>query len=132
MPFSACNIKPLGREGLRGKLRAAEDLLAKERADWKKICAKDNERMYATRAKITELEGNVAELTGIVEDMQAAKEHVEIELGEVKAQVVSKDKDLTAKDVEIVELKRRPREQVDKSESLEIDLEAEKGKVASA
>ncbi|KAF5769467.1 hypothetical protein HanRHA438_Chr14g0659191 [Helianthus annuus] len=46
-----------GREGLRGKLRAAEDLLAKERADWKKICAKDNDRMYAARAKITDLEG---------------------------------------------------------------------------
>ncbi|MFS7970785.1 hypothetical protein Hanom_Chr09g00824991 [Helianthus anomalus] len=44
-----------GREGLRGKLRAAEDLLAKERADWKKICEKDNQRMYAARAKITEL-----------------------------------------------------------------------------
>ncbi|MFS7906057.1 hypothetical protein Hanom_Chr01g00054871 [Helianthus anomalus] len=29
-----------GREGLRGKLRAAEDLLAKERAEWKKICEK--------------------------------------------------------------------------------------------
>ncbi|KAJ0606145.1 hypothetical protein HanHA300_Chr02g0070821 [Helianthus annuus] len=46
-----------GREGLRGKLRAAEDLLAKEKAEWKKICEKDNQRMYAARAKITELEG---------------------------------------------------------------------------
>ncbi|KAJ0682175.1 hypothetical protein HanPI659440_Chr16g0644411 [Helianthus annuus] len=67
-----------GREGLRGKLRTAEDLLAKERAEWKKICAKDNERMYVARSKITELEGNVAELTGKVEDMQAAKENVEV------------------------------------------------------
>ncbi|KAM0052072.1 hypothetical protein Hdeb2414_s0007g00243971 [Helianthus debilis subsp. tardiflorus] len=32
-----------GREGLRGKLRFAEDLLAKERAEWKKICEKDNQ-----------------------------------------------------------------------------------------
>ncbi|MFS8007912.1 hypothetical protein Hanom_Chr14g01266621 [Helianthus anomalus] len=67
-----------GREGLKGKFRTTEDLLAKERAEWKKICAKDNERMYAVRAKITELEGNVAELTGKVEDMQATKEHVEV------------------------------------------------------
>ncbi|KAF5814352.1 hypothetical protein HanXRQr2_Chr03g0110111 [Helianthus annuus] len=67
-----------GREGLRGKLRTAEELLAKERAEWKKICAKDNERMYAARSKITELECNVAELTGKVEDMQAAKENVEV------------------------------------------------------
>ncbi|MFS7988863.1 hypothetical protein Hanom_Chr11g01039881 [Helianthus anomalus] len=53
--------------------------------------------MYAARSKITELEGNFAELTGKVEDMQAAKEHVEIELAEAKAQVVSKDKDLMAR-----------------------------------
>ncbi|XP_035830832.1 myosin-6-like [Helianthus annuus] len=122
-------LEEWGREGLKGKLRAAEDLLAKERADWKKICAKDNDRMYAARAKITELEGNVTELTGKVEDAQAAKEQAEAEL---KAQVSSKDKDLAAKDVEIAELKRRLREQVDKSESLEIDLEAEKSKAASA
>ncbi|MFS8021278.1 hypothetical protein Hanom_Chr16g01425561 [Helianthus anomalus] len=50
----------------------------------------------------------------------------------MKAQLSGKDKDLTAKDVEIAELKRRLREQVDKSESLEIDLEVEKGKAAFA
>ncbi|KAM0035119.1 hypothetical protein Hdeb2414_s0015g00442661 [Helianthus debilis subsp. tardiflorus] len=43
-----------GREGLRGKLRAVEDLLAKERAKWEKICEKDNQRMYTTRSKITD------------------------------------------------------------------------------
>ncbi|KAF5805758.1 hypothetical protein HanXRQr2_Chr05g0213261 [Helianthus annuus] len=83
--------------------------------------------MYAARAKITELEGQVAELKGKVEDVQADREHVEAML---KAQVCSKDKDLAAKDVEIAELKRLLQEQVDKSESLEIDLEAEKGKAA--
>ncbi|KAJ0432787.1 hypothetical protein HanIR_Chr17g0863051 [Helianthus annuus] len=67
-----------GREGLRGKLRAAEDLLAKEKAECKKICEKDNQRMYAARSKITELEGKVAELTGKVEDVQAAKENSEV------------------------------------------------------
>uniref|UniRef100_A0A251TWN1 Uncharacterized protein n=1 Tax=Helianthus annuus TaxID=4232 RepID=A0A251TWN1_HELAN len=117
-------LEEWGREGLRSKLRAAEDLLAKEKAESKKICEKDNQRMYAARAKITELEGQVVELKGKVEDVQADREHVEAAL---KVQVSSKDKDLAAKDVEIAELK-----QVNKSESLEIDLEAEKGKAASA
>ncbi|MFS7999087.1 hypothetical protein Hanom_Chr12g01161861 [Helianthus anomalus] len=54
-----------------------------------------------------------------------------VELAEVKAQLSGKDKDLVAKDVEIAELKRRLREQFDKSESLEIDLKAEKSKAAS-
>ncbi|MFS7986956.1 hypothetical protein Hanom_Chr11g01016341 [Helianthus anomalus] len=45
---------------------------------------------------------------------------------------LSKDKDLHAKDVEIAELKCRLREQTNKSGSLEIDLEAERVKVATA
>ncbi|KAM0044378.1 hypothetical protein Hdeb2414_s0010g00352521 [Helianthus debilis subsp. tardiflorus] len=118
-----------GREGLRSKLRAAEELLAKERAEWKKICTKDNEHMYAARAKITDLECQVSELKGKIADVQAAKEETKAEL---KATISSKNKDLAANDVEIAELKRRLEEQVDKSESLEIDLEAEKGKVVSA
>ncbi|MFS8002486.1 hypothetical protein Hanom_Chr13g01202611 [Helianthus anomalus] len=117
-----------GREGLRGKLRAAEDLLAKECAKWKKICETDNRRMYAAHSKITDLEAQVAELKGKVEDGQTDKEHVEAEL---KAQVSSRDKDLVAKDVEIAELERRLQEQTDKSESLEIDLEAERVKAAT-
>ncbi|MFS7946414.1 hypothetical protein Hanom_Chr06g00536061 [Helianthus anomalus] len=68
-----------GREGHRGKLRVAEDLLAKERAEWKKICEKDNQRMYAARSKITDLEAEVAELKGKVdEDGQTDKERVEV------------------------------------------------------
>ncbi|MFS7918525.1 hypothetical protein Hanom_Chr03g00202201 [Helianthus anomalus] len=66
-----------GHEGLRGKLRAAEDLLAKEKAEWKKICERYNHRIYAARAKITELEGKAAELTGKVKDAQADREHAE-------------------------------------------------------
>ncbi|KAJ0513654.1 hypothetical protein HanHA300_Chr10g0360251 [Helianthus annuus] len=118
-----------GREGLKGKLRAAEDLLAKEHAEWKKLCEKDNQRMYAACSKITDLEAQVADLKGKVEDERTDKERVEAEL---KAQVSSKDKDLAAKDVEIAELKRRLQEQTDKSESLEIDLEAERVKAATA
>ncbi|KAM0038346.1 hypothetical protein Hdeb2414_s0013g00413771 [Helianthus debilis subsp. tardiflorus] len=67
-----------GREILRGKLRAAEDLLAKERAEWKKICEKDNQRMYAARAKITDLEAQVADLKGKVEDGQTDRERVKV------------------------------------------------------
>ncbi|KAM0040740.1 hypothetical protein Hdeb2414_s0012g00397621 [Helianthus debilis subsp. tardiflorus] len=118
-----------GREGLNSKLRAAEDLLAKERANWKEICNKDNQRMYAARAKITDLETQNSTLMKKVEDFEADKERAEAEL---KAQVASKDKDLHAKDVETAELKRRLCEQTDKSESLEIDLEAEWVKAAIA
>ncbi|MFS7921301.1 hypothetical protein Hanom_Chr03g00235201 [Helianthus anomalus] len=67
-----------GLEGLRGKLCAAEDLLAKERAEWKKICKKDNQRMYATHSKITDLEAQVAALKGKVEDGQTDRESVEV------------------------------------------------------
>ncbi|KAJ0747670.1 hypothetical protein HanOQP8_Chr05g0192241 [Helianthus annuus] len=118
-----------GREGLRGKLRAAEELLSKERAEWKEVCKKDNQRMYAARNKITDLEAQITTLTKRVEDVGADKERVEAEL---KVQVASRDKDLHAKDVEIAELKRRLREQTDKSESLEIDSEAERVKAATA
>ncbi|KAJ0483338.1 hypothetical protein HanIR_Chr13g0663731 [Helianthus annuus] len=124
-----------GREGLKGKLRAAKDLLAKEKAEWKKICERDNHRAYAARSKIVELEGKVVDLTAKVEDAQAAqaaKEQIEIELAEVKAQLSGKDKDLKAKDVEIVELKRRLQAQIERRKSLEIDLEAEKFKAATA
>ncbi|MFS7909360.1 putative intermediate filament, rod domain, coil 1B [Helianthus anomalus] len=113
------------REGLKSKLRASEELLSKECAEWKVICAKDNERMYAGRTKITELEGQVSDLKKKMEDAQAAKEQVEAEL---RATISSKDKDLVAKDVEIAELKRRLQEQVEKSES----FEAERSKAAIA
>ncbi|KAJ0744196.1 hypothetical protein HanPI659440_Chr10g0384891 [Helianthus annuus] len=69
-----------GREGLRSKLRAAEELLLKERAEWKEVCTKDNQHMYAARSKITDLEAQIATLTKKVEDVGADKEHVEAEL----------------------------------------------------
>ncbi|MFS8026140.1 hypothetical protein Hanom_Chr16g01483431 [Helianthus anomalus] len=60
--------------------------------------------MYAARAKITDLEAQNATLTNKVEDFEADRERFE-------AKTASKDKDLHAKDVEIVELKRRLHEQ---------------------
>ena len=53
-------------------------------------------------------------------------------MSEVKLQLSSKDRDLHAKDAEIAELKRRLNEQIDRCESLEIDLEAERVKAATA
>ncbi|KAJ0716528.1 hypothetical protein HanPI659440_Chr13g0513731 [Helianthus annuus] len=124
-----------GREGLKNKLQAAEQQLAKEKAEFKRICEKDNERAFTARNKIVELEAKIAELTARVEDAQVAqvaKQQIEVELADTKMQLSSKDKDLHAKDVEIVELKRRLNEQIDRCESLEIDLEAERVKAATA
>ncbi|MFS7979110.1 hypothetical protein Hanom_Chr10g00923511 [Helianthus anomalus] len=106
-----------GRDGLKNKLYATEELLAKERQEWKKICENDNKRMYAACTKITNLEAEVVTLKGKVEEAQAARECVE---------------DLTAKDVEIAELKCRLFEAHEKSESLEIDLVDEKVKADTA
>ncbi|MFS7928885.1 hypothetical protein Hanom_Chr04g00326061 [Helianthus anomalus] len=114
-----------GREGLKSKLQATKELLSKERAEWKKVCEKDNQLMYVACSKITDLEAQIATLKGKVEEVQAEKECDEAELN---AQVASKDKDLAAKDVEIAELKHRLFEAHDKNESLEIDLEAERVK----
>ncbi|KAJ0623208.1 hypothetical protein HanIR_Chr01g0029231 [Helianthus annuus] len=124
-----------GREGLQKKLHNVEEQLAKEKAEFKRICAQDNERTYALRQKIVALEAKVADLTSKVEEAQGektAKQQMEVELTEVKVQLSNKDKDLHAKDVEIAELKRRLNEQIDRCESLEIDLEAEKVKAADA
>ncbi|MFS7947863.1 hypothetical protein Hanom_Chr06g00553181 [Helianthus anomalus] len=66
-------------------------------------------------------------------------ERVEILQVELSKQIISKDKDLAGKDVEIVELQRRLREvqegleaERQKSDSLEIDLAAEKVKAETA
>ncbi|KAF5775537.1 hypothetical protein HanXRQr2_Chr13g0613161 [Helianthus annuus] len=124
-----------GREGLQKKLHNVEEQLAKEKAEFKRICAQDNDRAYALRQKIVDLEAKVADLTSKVEEAQgerAALQQMEVELTEAKVQLSNKDKDLHAKDVEIAELKRRLNEQIDRCESLEIDLEAEKVKAADA
>ncbi|KAJ0753157.1 hypothetical protein HanPI659440_Chr09g0332591 [Helianthus annuus] len=78
-----------GREGLKNKLQAAEQQLAKEKAEFKRICEKDNERAFAARNKIVGLEAKIAELTARVEDAQAAqvaKQQIEVELADTKVQ----------------------------------------------
>ncbi|MFS8019426.1 hypothetical protein Hanom_Chr15g01403631 [Helianthus anomalus] len=66
-----------GRDGLKSKLQAAEELLSKERAEWKKVCKKDNQHMYATCSKITDLESQITTLKGKVEEVQADKDRIE-------------------------------------------------------
>ncbi|KAF5766523.1 hypothetical protein HanRHA438_Chr15g0728521 [Helianthus annuus] len=68
-----------GREGLKSKLHAAEVLLSKERVEWKEVCKKDNQRMYAARSKITDLKAQIATLKGKVEEVEADKERVEVQ-----------------------------------------------------
>ncbi|KAJ0754217.1 hypothetical protein HanPI659440_Chr09g0344381 [Helianthus annuus] len=68
-----------GRDGLKNKLYAAEELLAKERAEFKKACDNDNKRMNAPRTKITNLEAEVATFKGKVEEAQGDKERVEVQ-----------------------------------------------------
>ncbi|KAM0025446.1 hypothetical protein Hdeb2414_s0021g00574711 [Helianthus debilis subsp. tardiflorus] len=81
--------------------------------------------MYVARTKITNLEAEILTLKGEVEEAQADREHVEVELN---AQIMNKNKDFTTNDLKIAELKRRLFEAHEKSESLEIDLAAEKVK----
>ncbi|KAM0045457.1 hypothetical protein Hdeb2414_s0009g00304091 [Helianthus debilis subsp. tardiflorus] len=89
-----------GREGLRGKLRVAEELLSKEHVEFKKICEKDNQHAYAARNKITDFEAQNSALSKKVEDLVADKERAEVQQAELKTQISCKDKDLAAKDVE--------------------------------
>ncbi|KAF5781624.1 hypothetical protein HanPI659440_Chr11g0417651 [Helianthus annuus] len=99
--------------------------------------------MYAARAKITNLEAEVQGLkkskADFKEGYEEARSHRECVEVELNAQILSKDRDLTGKDTEIAELKRRLREahegldaEKQKVESLEIDLKAEKVKVETA
>ncbi|MFS7929790.1 hypothetical protein Hanom_Chr04g00336581 [Helianthus anomalus] len=67
-----------GREGLKSKLQATEELLSKERAEWKKVCERDNQRMYAARSKVTDLEAQNVTLTKKVEDVEADKGRIEV------------------------------------------------------
>ncbi|KAM0068340.1 hypothetical protein Hdeb2414_s0002g00072041 [Helianthus debilis subsp. tardiflorus] len=88
-----------GREGLKNKLHNAEQQLAKEKAEFKRICERDNERAFAARNKIVDLEAKVAELTVKVEAAQAAKQQIEVELAETKVQF-----DLRTLHFQVVEL----------------------------
>ncbi|KAJ0525416.1 hypothetical protein HanRHA438_Chr09g0391521 [Helianthus annuus] len=101
-----------GREGLRSKLQACEELLAKERKEWRVACENDNKKMFAVCSKITNLEAEVISLKEKIEEAKSDRERAE--------------------DVEIAELKRRLFEAHEKNESLEIDLVAEKVKADTA
>ncbi|KAJ0734414.1 hypothetical protein HanPI659440_Chr11g0419811 [Helianthus annuus] len=114
-----------GREGLKSKLQASEELLTKERKERRLACENDNKKMFATRTKITNLEAEVSSLKEKIEEAKSDRERAEVNLN---AQIVSKNRDLASKDAEIAELKRRLFEAHEKNESSEIDLAAEKVK----
>ncbi|KAJ0777131.1 hypothetical protein HanPSC8_Chr02g0063141 [Helianthus annuus] len=101
--------------------------------------------MFAARTEITNLKARVEELKKSepdykdkYEEARSHRKRVEVLQGlevELSQQIISKDKDLADKDVEITELHRRLREAHEsleaerrKSDSLEINLAAEKVK----
>ncbi|KAF5818871.1 hypothetical protein HanXRQr2_Chr02g0071071 [Helianthus annuus] len=132
-----------GLQGLKKKLQASEDLLAEERRNWRVPCDNDNKKMYAARTKITNLEAQVKELkkseASYKEKYEEAKSHRERVEVDLSPQILRKDRDLAGKDTEIAKLKRQLREaqegleaEKQKTESLEVDLIAEKVKAETA
>ncbi|KAJ0832884.1 hypothetical protein HanPSC8_Chr15g0683841 [Helianthus annuus] len=90
-------------------------------------------------ARIEELKKSEADHKDKYEEAKSHREHVEVLQVELSQQIISKDKDLAGKDVEIVELQRRLREahegleaKKQKSDSVEIDLVVEKVKAETA
>ncbi|KAJ0780539.1 hypothetical protein HanPI659440_Chr06g0238911 [Helianthus annuus] len=132
-----------GLQGLKKKLHASKDTLTEERRKWRVACDNDNKKMYAACNENTNLKVCGASLTksesDYKENYEEAKSHrerVEVLQVELSNQIISKDKDLADKDVEIAELKRRLREaqesleaEKQKSDSMEINLAVEKVKV---
>ncbi|KAF5803079.1 hypothetical protein HanRHA438_Chr06g0276261 [Helianthus annuus] len=87
------------------------------------------------KARIKELKKSEADYKDKYEEAKSHRERVEVLQVELSQQIISNDKDLADKDVEIVELKNRLHEAQEnleserqKSDSLEIDLAAEKVK----
>ncbi|KAJ0752828.1 hypothetical protein HanPI659440_Chr09g0328751 [Helianthus annuus] len=67
-----------GREGLRSKLQACEELLAKERKEWRVACENDNKKMFAACSKITNLEAEVISLKEKIEEAKSDRERAEV------------------------------------------------------
>ncbi|KAJ0493673.1 hypothetical protein HanIR_Chr12g0588791 [Helianthus annuus] len=83
-----------GLQGLRNKLQASEDLLAKARKEWRVAYINENKKMFAARAKITSLEAEVstlkkseAALKEKYEEANSQRERVEVDLN---ARILSK------------------------------------------
>ncbi|KAJ0539635.1 hypothetical protein HanHA300_Chr08g0288631 [Helianthus annuus] len=118
-------------------------MLAEERRKLRAACERDNKQMFSARTEITNLKARVEELKKSeayykdkYEEAKSHRERVEVELSQ---QSISKDKDLAGKDVEIAKLLRGLREvqeslkaERQKSDSIEIDLTAEKVKAETA
>ncbi|KAJ0780865.1 hypothetical protein HanPI659440_Chr06g0242631 [Helianthus annuus] len=87
------------------------------------------------KARIKELKKSEADYKDKYEEAKSHRERVEVLQVELSQQIISNDKDLADKDVEIAELKNHLHEAQEnleserqKSDSLEIDLAAEKVK----
>ncbi|KAF5790155.1 hypothetical protein HanXRQr2_Chr09g0379771 [Helianthus annuus] len=72
-----------GREGLRSKLQACEELLAKERKEWRVACENDNKKMFAACSKITNLEAEVISLKEKIVEAKSDRERAENESLEI-------------------------------------------------
>ncbi|MFS7968194.1 hypothetical protein Hanom_Chr09g00794631 [Helianthus anomalus] len=117
-------------------------MLAEERQKRRVACENENKRMFAVRTENSNLKARVEELKKYeanykdkYEEAKSPRERVEILQVELSQQIPRMDKDLAGKVVEIAELKRRLHEvqenmevERQKSDSLEIDLAAEKVK----
>ncbi|KAM0060876.1 hypothetical protein Hdeb2414_s0004g00129321 [Helianthus debilis subsp. tardiflorus] len=122
--------------------------MVRERTDWEKYHERllkqvqDFEKMKSAFAEEnaafeTEKKYEEWDREGLKSKLHAAeellsKERAKWKEAELNAQVANKDKNLAAKDVEIAEFKHRLFEAHDKNESLEIDLETERVKAATA
>ncbi|MFS7899158.1 hypothetical protein Hanom_Chr05g00405331 [Helianthus anomalus] len=126
-----------GHQGLKKKLQESEYTLTNECRKWHVACDNDNKKMFAARTKITNLEARVKELKKSEADFK--DRHKEAKSHRERVEIIRKDRDLANKDAEIVELKHRLCEaqeglkaEKQMSDSLEIDLGAEKVRAESA
>ncbi|KAJ0914782.1 hypothetical protein HanPSC8_Chr06g0242511 [Helianthus annuus] len=76
-----------GLQGLKIKLQASKDTLAKECREWLAACQNENKKMFAARTKITNLEAEVrglnkseADFKEKYEEARSHRERVEVEL----------------------------------------------------
>ncbi|KAM0044307.1 hypothetical protein Hdeb2414_s0010g00351671 [Helianthus debilis subsp. tardiflorus] len=110
-------------------------MLAEERRKLRAACERDNKQMFAARTEITDLKARVEELKKYEADYKDKYEEAKSHRERVE-QIISKDKDLAGKDVELLRRLREVQESLkaerQKSDSIEIDLIAEKVKAETA
>ncbi|KAF5818517.1 hypothetical protein HanXRQr2_Chr02g0066201 [Helianthus annuus] len=103
-----------GLLGMKRKLQASEDTLAEERRKWREACEWENQRMYSARTEIANLKAQFEALTKSKADFEeryeAAKSHrerAEILQVDLEEQLISKDRDMVDKNLEITDVTTR-------------------------